>query len=55
MPRLAKSWKVFIGFFLFLEILSPFLLDYANDPIGSIIAIHLFPLVAIVLIVIFGR
>lgn len=55
MAKLATSWKLYIVFLAFLEILSFFLIEYSIDPIASIIAIHTIPIVGIIIIIIFGR
>lgn len=54
MGRLSASWWLMIAFMLVFELLATLFLDYWHDPMASIICIHLFPVIAIVAILIWG-
>lgn len=54
MPKLSVGWWVCVAFMLVFELLATLFLDYNYDPMASIICIHAFPVVCIILILVFG-
>lgn len=52
--NIKPGWLIFVAFLLLFEVLELLYIDYRNDPIASIIFLHAFPIILILIILRWG-